>query len=375
MIVFMGFGLRRKVFIAVSFVIANSIMGSLQSAVAVPCADEIVKLLNSESYGFDRDVLKKLDSVAIAAMDVRALNKELAGGDRYAHYIPATTLKRVINLGRSAVAGTGMDIITDRNGRIRLIPFTGSPADISGIEYGDILKEVDGTDITGMSIDEVGYLIRGEEGTDVEITAVDGSGEKYTVPVTRKIQSYPDVVRTGSNPAVIRIFRFGSNTSVQLYSEIEKLKNEPGFVTGEGKDKRYRRFFIDLRGNTGGVMEQGALSAGIFLTAGATVYRFKNNDGIKEIRSEKSGIAGNLRFVVIQDSFTASAAEMMIAALKSGANVGTYGENSAGKSRVQDLFRLSDGSILKLTVGELLFPDSDTTWEGEGISPDVKKSH
>ena len=122
-------------------------------------------------------------------------------------------------------------------------------------------------------------------------------------------------------------------------------------------------------------MEQGALSAGIFLTAGATVYRFKNNDGIKEIRSEKSGIAGNLRFVVIQDSFTASAAEMMIAALKSGANVGTYGENSAGKSRVQDLFRLSDGSILKLTVGELLFQDSDTTWEGEGISPDVKKSH
>lgn len=371
----MGFGLRRTFFITLYVVISTTVMGVSQSAIAVPCADEILELLYKESYDFDGDILEKLDSVNIAAMDASSLNRMLSEGDRYAHYIPVTTLKRVMNLGKSAVAGTGMDIISDRSGRIRLIPFTGSPADISGIEYGDILKKVDGTDITGMSLEEIGYLIRGPEGTEVEITALDSSGDMYTVPVTRKIQSYPDVVRTGSNPAVIRIFRFGNNTSAQLLSEIEKLKNEPGFVTGDGKDKRYRRFFIDLRGNTGGVMEQGALSAGIFLAEGATVYRLKNNAGIKEVQAKKSGIASNLRFVVMQDYLTASAAEMMIVSLKSGANVGTYGETTAGKSKVQDLFRLSDGSFLKLTVGELLFPGSDDTWEGVGFSPDVVKHH
>jgi carboxyl-terminal processing protease len=155
------------------------------------------------------------------------------------------------------------------------------------------------------------------------------------------------------------------------------LEQEQGAF--KGTEKKNRRFFIDLRGNTGGVMEQGARSAELFLNAGKTVYRLKNNHGINEVKAAKSGLAANNRFVIMQDYLTASAAEMMIAALKAGANVGTYGERSAGKARVQDVFRLSDGSFLKLTVGELLYPDSDadrdTNWEGSGIVPDVEKRH
>ena len=258
-----------------------------------------------------------------------------------------------------------------------MIPFIGSPADTSGIEYGDVLLKVDGVDITSKSIDDIGYLIRGEEDTDVEITAKDSRGEEYTVPVTRKVKRYPDVMRTGSNPVVIRIFRFGNNTGEQLLAELAKLEQEQGSF--KGTEKKNRRFFIDLRGNTGGVMEQGARSAELFLNAGKTVYKLKNNRGIQEVRAAKSGLAGNSRFVIMQDYLTASAAEMMIAALKAGANVGTYGERTAGKARVQDVFRLSDGSFLKLTVGELLYPDrdadNDTNWEGSGIAPDVEKRH
>ncbi len=348
-----------------------------QHSWAVPCAAEIADLISRESYGFDSMVLKKLDAINIEIMDADELNRTLSSGDRYAHYIPAATMKRVMNLGKKAAAGTGMDIIKDRSGRIRMIPFIGSPADTSGIEYGDVLLKVDGVDITSKSIDDIGYLIRGEEDTDVEITATDSRGEEYTVPVTRKVRRYPDVMITGSNPAVIRIFRFGSNTAEQLQAEIAKLEQEQDFF--KGTEKKNRRFFIDLRGNTGGVMEQGARSAELFLNAGKTVYRLKNNHGINEVKAAKSGPAANNRFVIMQDYLTASAAEMMIAALKAGANVGAYGERTAGKARVQDVFRLSDGSFLKLTVGELLYPDhdavNDTNWEDSGIAPDVEKRH
>ena len=365
----------RKAALLFCFLLAAA--GGLQESFAVPCASEIEELIIRESYGFDGRVLNKLDAINIAAMDAETLNRTLASGDRYAHYIPAATMKRVMNLGKKAAAGTGMDIIKDRSGRIRMIPFIGSPADTSGIEYGDVLLKVDGVDITSKSIDDIGYLIRGEEDTDVEITAKDSRGEEYTVPVTRKIKSYPDVMRTGSNPVVIRIFRFGNNTGEQLRAELAKLEQEQGSFNGT--EKRARRFFIDLRGNTGGVMEQGARSAELFLNAGKTVYRLKNNHGIQEVRAAKSGLAGNNRFVIMQDYLTASAAEMMIAALKAGTNVGTYGERTAGKARVQDVFRLSDGSFLKLTVGELLYPardaDNDTNWEGSGIAPDVEKRH
>lgn len=359
----------------VCFLFAAAVWG--QQSLAVPCATEIADLISRESYGFDSRVLKRLDAINIAAMDTEELNRTLTAGDRYASYIPAATMKRVMNLGKKAAAGTGMDIIKDRSGRIRMIPFIGSPADTSGIEYGDVLLQVDGVDITAKSIDDIGYLIRGEEDTDVEITAKDSRGEEYTVPVTRKIKHYPDVMRTGSNPVVIRIFRFGSNTGELLRAEIARLEQEQGAF--KGTEKKNRRFFIDLRGNTGGVMEQGARSAELFLNAGKTVYRLKNNHGINEVKAAKSGLAANNRFVIMQDYLTASAAEMMIAALKAGANVGTYGERSAGKARVQDVFRLSDGSFLKLTVGELLYPDSDadrdTNWEGSGIVPDVEKRH
>ena len=147
-----------------------------------------------------------------------------------------------------------------------------------------------------------------------------------------------------------------------------------GAVKTAGREKKSgheKRVFIDLRGNTGGMLEQGALSAALMLPKDAVLYRIKDRSGVRDIRNKKDGVSTSLKLIVMQDHLTASAAEMMTVALKNGTGARTYGELSAGKSRVQEVFRLKDGSYLKITVGELINPEDNTPWEGKGLEPDA----
>ena len=133
-----------------------------------------------------------------------------------------------------------------------------------------------------------------------------------------------------------------------------------------------KRFFIDLRGNTGGDLEQAALSASFFLPAGSTVYSYYDRDSESVYKTQQAGRYGGRPFIIMQDGYTASSAEMFINALKTGMkNVSTYGEQTYGKARVQKNFKLKSGAVLKLTVGELQYQDYTGTWESSGIAPDV----
>ena len=295
-------------------------------------------------------------------MDEQELNTVLTSGDRYASYISAASFRKKLTAPSTGAAGVGMDIIRDREGRVRCIPFPRSPADEAGIYYGDILLAVDGYDITGFTLDETAARIRGVKDTAVTLTVLNSFGGTEDLEMSRDIRNYPEVVKTGKNPVIIKIFRFSPDTEKLLRREIVDLvadsliddigdTDEPdktdngGAVKTAGREKKSgheKRVFIDLRGNTGGMLEQGALSAALMLPKDAVLYRIKDRRGI-----------------------------MMTVALKNGTGARTYGELSAGKSRVQEVFRLKDGSYLKITVGELINPEDNTPWEGKGLEPDA----
>ena len=324
-------------------------------------------------------------------MDEQELNTVLTSGDRYASYISAASFRKKLTAPSTGAAGVGMDIIRDREGRVRCIPFPRSPADEAGIYYGDILLAVDGYDITGSTLDETAARIRGVKDTAVTLTVLNSFGGTEDLEMSRDIRNYPEVVKTGKNPVIIKIFRFSPDTEKLLRREIVDLvadsliddigdTDEPdktdngGAVKTAGREKKSghaKRVFIDLRGNTGGVLEQGALSAALMLPKDAVLYRIKDRRGIRDIRNKKDGVSTSLKLIVMQDHLTASAAEMMTVALKNGTGARTYGELSAGKSRVQEVFRLKDGSYLKITVGELINPEDNTPWEGKGLEPDA----
>ncbi len=342
-----------------------------EGALAVPGSGEIHEIISTRSYGYPADVLERLSPENIDSMDEQELNTVLTSGDRYASYISAASFRK--------------------KGRVRCIPFPRSPADEAGIYYGDILLAVDGYDITGSTLDETAARIRGVKDTAVTLTVLNSFGGTEDLEMSRDIRNYPEVVKTGKNPVIIKIFRFSPGTEKLLRREIVDLvadsliddigdTDEPdktdngGAVKTAGREKKSgheKRVFIDLRGNTGGMLEQGALSAALMLPKDAVLYRIKDRSGVRDIRNKKDGVSTSLKLIVMQDHLTASAAEMMTVALKNGTGARTYGELSAGKSRVQEVFRLKDGSYLKITVGELINPEDNTPWEGKGLEPDA----
>ena len=336
-------------------------------AAAVGDSAEIYSILVNQSLMFSAENLAGISAADIGRMTGSEFSELLTERDLYARYYDSGELKKITALSSDAPAGIGMDIFEDQYGNVRCAPYPGSPAEASGIFYPDILVSVDGKPAAGRTLQELAAMIRGAIDTDVDIEIKrDDYTDSFSIP--RSVSRYPDVARTGKIPAVIKIFRFGNETARQLEQEIRKIEED---YKAQGYPPE-KRFFIDLRGNTGGDLEQAALSASFFLPAGSTVYSYYDRDSESVYKTQQAGRYGGRPFIIMQDGYTASSAEMFINALKTGMkNVSTYGEQTYGKARVQKNFKLKSGAVLKLTVGELQYQDYTGTWESSGIAPDV----
>ncbi len=337
----------------------------IPSAGSVPCADEIVSILQEHAFVSGLKDPALFDADVIGKFDPEAFNEKLRGVDRYASYVPRTSFENFKKLQRSATAGVGMDIIRDRDGNVRCIPYPDSPADMAGIEYGDTLLAVDDLVVDDFGIEEIAFLIRGKKNSEVVLAVENSEGQVTTVAIEREENSYPPVVRTHKNPAVIKIFRFGTGTAKMLKKELEEFSSEDGHEN--------RRLFLDLRGNTGGLLEQAALCAAMLLPKDAIIYRLNKGGDVTDVKTDGKNQIIKKSFAVLQDEFTASSAEMLISAVRASVKSHSYGTTSTGKARVQDTFVLSDGSVIKITTAELMFPDSEYTWQDAGLKPDIVK--
>ncbi len=332
---------------------------------SVPCAEEIVSVLKDNAYLSELKDPDFLNAGLIAKLDPEEFSERLRRIDRYASYASADSFEKMKNVQKVAPAGVGMDIIRDRNGNVRCIPYPGSPADLAGVVYGDVLLAVDDLVVDDFSVEEVAFLVRGRENSEVTLTIEDEDGRIVSITVERAQNAYSSVVRTMHNPAVIKIFRFGTKTAKLLKKELES------FISEEGNENR--RLFIDLRGNTGGLLEQAAQCAAMLLPGDSIIYRLNKKGSVTDIKTDGKQQIIKKRFAVLQDEFTASSAEMLITAVRGAAGSRTYGTRTTGKARVQDIFTLSDGSVIKFTTGELMYPGTGDTWQDAGLEPDIVK--
>ncbi len=319
-------------------------------------AREMEDIIRKWSFFADEDWDATLLHEAFRQGDPDGVTKCLRDFDTYASYTSAQELSIMKNLAVDYPAGVGMDIFEDRQKRVRCVPNPGSPAETAGIRYRDILKGVDGRSVRGMALSDIARDIRGADGSTVVLAVHGEDGPMRTVVVKRALALYPTVARIRISPAVLRIFRFSRQTPQELTSCLENLPEDEGCV-------------IDLRGNTGGNMEAGVACAKLFLPKGETVLRLESRKSIQNSVATENGKWADLPISLVQDQFTASAAELFIAALTSAGRACSHGSRSAGKACVQNLFTLSDGSVLKLTTEKMLYPERDDDWEDVGIPP------
>lgn len=263
--------------------------------------------------------------------------------------------------GEIEMQGIGVEV-TEQDGNIVVLsPIDGSPAAAAGLQPGDILREADGIDLSGMSVLEAAQIVRGPKGTEVTLL-IERDGETFEIVVER------DVIKLKSvrgeileeNLAYVRLSQFGLQSDEQLDEVLAELMAEDpaGLI-------------LDLRRNPGGGLETVVDIADQFLAEGLVLVQEFGGGSEREFDSKKGGLAEEIPMVVLIDEGSASASEVLAGAIRDRERGILIGETSYGKGTIQTWRSLSNGGGLRMTIARWLTPD-DTWVHEEGIQPDFR---
>ena len=284
-------------------------------------------------------------------------------GDKYTEYIPKSEMKEFTENIQGSFVGIGVYMIADDDsGRVIVYyPIPESPAEKVGIKSGDAIISVDGVEYTSEDFDKIADFIKGEAGTKVKLV-VERDGKKLDFEITRqKIETNPISSKIlNNNIGYIKLPSFDSDASKKLKEKID-----------DAISKGAKSLIIDLRNNGGGIVDEATNIADYFLDKGKTIMTTKDNKNKEEIEKTKSKIEYDIPLVLLTNENTASASEILTAALKDNERAKIIGTKTYGKGVIQSVLNLSDGSGLKITTAEYFTPNG-TEINNKGISPDIE---
>ena len=304
------------------------------------------RLLHNEFYS------QPLDDIALVDGAIQGMLATL--DDPNTRYLTPEQENAARNQIQGQLEGIGAEVTELEDGSIAIVsPYEGSPAEDAGLLPGDILREADGTPLTGMPVSEAAGLVRGPAGTIVNLT-IERDGELFEVPVTRGIIRVPSVrgEMLENNIAYARLSRFGDNSAEELHKLLSDLlaQNPTGLI-------------LDLRGNPGGGLETVVSIADEFLPEGLTVTQEFGNESDKIFESTDEGVAEEIPMVILINEGSASASEVLAGAIRDRGRGVLIGTTSFGKGTVQTWWSLSNQGGLRITTARWLTPDG--TWVHE----------
>lgn len=294
-------------------------------------------------------------------LDAGAIRGMLAAlGDQYATYYDTTDFAQFQRLLDGRYSGVGLWLGRVASGDVEVTSvLPESPAAAAGLRVGDVLVGVAGKPVEGVPVSDIVTRMHGEPGTVVAVT-VRRSGATETVQLRRATLQSKDVSHDVVSPSVgrIRVAAFTRGAGKQVADSLKALRAKK--VTG---------VVLDLRGNPGGLLDEGVRVASAFLDKGRVVS-FRGR-GIPEQTYDVVGRGDTtMPLVVLVDGGTASAAEVVAGALQDRNRALVVGTRTFGKGSVQQPLVLSDGSAIEVTVATYVTP-SGRAVDQVGIVPDV----
>jgi carboxyl-terminal processing protease len=343
-----------------------------------------------ELYGLFVDAVEKVEVNYVRPVSRRELLETALEGmlqqlDPHSTFISTSDwvqFRRQIE-GRFGGIGIRVDVDSE-TGRLRVVaPMVGTPAYEAGILAGDQIVEIDGQSAEGMSPDRAIEVLSGRPGTEVKLSVLhEGSEEPETVTIARALIDVPSVLGDHLKPddqweflidkdakiGYVRITSFIQNTAEDLKKVLDELK-------GQG----VRGLILDLRDDPGGLLSAAVEVSDLFLSEGEIVSTKGRNTQPKSYKAQRDSLFEDVPMVVLVNQNSASASEIVSAALQDHKRAIVVGQRSYGKGSVQNIFELDDGnSVLKLTVASYYRPSGENihrfknskTTDQWGVSPD-----
>ena len=276
-------------------------------------------------------------------------------GDKYTTYLESDEYEDMMNELSSSYKGIGIEI----KGR-EIVSFPdGSPALKSGVAVGDVIVKVNGINVEEMSSEQISLLIKSDKSDCVDIEV---KRDEMLLNFKIKKEVLPNKTITynvidNTNIGYLYIKNFSENLDEQLDKGLTELEK-----------KGITSLIIDLRGNAGGYLQSALKSASLFIEEGKVIYSLKSNS-LNETHKDKTKEKRDYPIAILIDNTTASAAEILAAALKESYGATLVGMKSYGKGKVQKVVALDNGDSVKTTSAKWFTP-SGVCIDGIGITPD-----
>ena len=283
-------------------------------------------------------------------------------GDSYTTYLDDEETKKLEESLEGTYRGIGIEYMTNNETNVSTISAItpNSPASSSGLAVGDILKAVDGIDITQKGSEEVKNMIRNTTNDSISLT-VDRNGERltFTIKLDDVLDKNINYSMLDNNIGYIEMKIFSKTLNTQVENALKDLESQG-----------MQKLIIDLRYNGGGYLESAEATANLFLEKGKLIYSLENKE-TKADYFDKTDSHKTYPIVILLNEMSASASEILAAALKDSYGATIVGVTSYGKGLVQQTYDLSDGSMAKYTSARWLRPNGECI-NGIGIKPDYE---
>ncbi|TVR71778.1 MAG: S41 family peptidase [Spirochaetaceae bacterium] len=352
----------------VVFVLALAAVPTLAAQGGQNTPDQSLALFEQVYRFIQRNYVDEVDPADLIEGALKGMFESL--DDPHSAYLHPDQMRGMTDTTSGEFGGVGMYIskpLAREDGRPRYIevvsPIEGTPAFRAGVEAGDRIKEIEGESTADLSTDEVVDRLRGRAGTEVQIVILRGTDLEFPVTLERAVIQIP-TVRWGmidDEIGFLRIIQFTPHTDDRVRDALEEFRSEG-----------YKSLVIDIRSNPGGLLNGVVDVADLFFDGGMIVETRGRVSGENQRFNARSGkvVDDEIKIAVLIDDGSASAAEILAAALKERDRATLFGSTTYGKGSVQQVRRLGSAGF-RLTMSRYYTP-AGTSIDRAGIAPDVE---